>query len=167
MIAARWPVKIEHFVDASFSRPAYSNPRYKRFIAPNGVDYTKAAFAGAPKNSVNAHARWTQELPTGNVSAQLSYYYQSTTVSNDVTSLNVATGTTRPESTVPSYQTIDARLAWTNAFGREGFELAAFGRNLANEKYITSIQDFGTSLGFGAALPGAPRTYGVEATFRF
>lgn len=150
-----------------FAGYAYSNPRYKRFIAPNGVDYTKAAFAGAPKNSVNAHARWTQDLPTGNVSAQLSYYYQSGTVSNDVTSLNVATGTTRVESTVPSYQTIDARLAWTDAFGRKGLELAAFGRNLANEKYITSIQDFGTSLGFGAALLGAPRTYGVEATFRF
>lgn len=152
-----------------FAGYARSNPRYQRFVTPAGVDMSNSAFAGAPKNSLNAHVRLTLPVDAdgGDVSAQLSYYYQSSTVGSDTNNFDTATGKLLPSSIVPSYHTIDARLEWSRPFGRKGVSIALYGRNLSNEKYFTSIFDGNASLGFTSALLGSPRTYGVDLRVGF
>jgi iron complex outermembrane receptor protein len=46
------------------------------------------------------------------------------------------------------------------------WEVAAWGRNLTDKFYLTSAADL-QSIGFDYRHRGVPRTYGVDATYRF
>jgi iron complex outermembrane recepter protein len=59
----------------------------------------------------------------------------------------------------PAFGLFDARA--TLGFPR-GFEVALWGQNLANQGYRLTTLDFYASLGFTAALPGDPRTFGLS-----
>ena len=55
---------------------------------------------------------------------------------------------------------------WTLTFDN-GVQLAAFGKNLTNRVYKQNGVDFLSSLGFDIAYFGAPRTYGVELSWKY
>jgi iron complex outermembrane receptor protein len=60
------------------------------------------------------------------------------------------------------YGLLGARISWENQQG--DWNLAVFGKNLTDEEYLNQIlgQDFYVGQTFGA-----PRTFGVQATYRF
>lgn len=69
-----------------------------------------------------------------------------------------------------AYGIANARVSFKSAANR-GFDVAAWVKNLTNEKYIAyglnqNDPDTG-ALGFDYGLVGEPRTYGVDLTYRF
>lgn len=94
------------------------------------------------------------EIGEANVSAFVSHsksYYQS----YDTYTANF----------VPSYTLINARAGVDDLLGTK-ISIAAFGRNLTNRTY--KVGNNGTpAFGFVGAVYGEPRTYGLEASFKF
>ncbi len=81
-----------------------------------------------------------------------------------------------PQSIQSAYDLVNVRAGLTGA--TENWELAVFGRNITDEGYCQTIfnQPIGTTLGLVDATTGggmqrcvlgAPKTYGVEASYRF
>ncbi|HEY0941286.1 MAG TPA: TonB-dependent receptor [Steroidobacter sp.] len=64
-----------------------------------------------------------------------------------------------------AYTLLNARIA-VGAPDRQ-WEIAGWARNLTDEFYITSAADLLSGFGFDYTHRGAPRTYGIEATYRF
>lgn len=71
-----------------------------------------------------------------------------------------------PETELPSYVLVNARLEWNGIMGSH-FSAALFGKNLTNEHYFVGGMPLGASLGHNAAVVGEPRMYGAEATYKF
>ncbi|MBS0366143.1 MAG: TonB-dependent receptor [Proteobacteria bacterium] len=63
-----------------------------------------------------------------------------------------------------AYSLLNARLALHGA--SENWEVAAWGNNLGNTFYLTNAVDL-QGLGYDYRHRGVPRTYGVDATYRF
>jgi iron complex outermembrane receptor protein len=47
------------------------------------------------------------------------------------------------------------------------WEIAAWGRNLTNQTYMSAAQDLIQSLGFAEVVLGQPRTWGLSVEYRF
>jgi len=62
-----------------------------------------------------------------------------------------------------SYWLFNARIAL--ARDEDGMELAVWGKNLADEQYVSQATDDG--IGVGYRVFGAPRTFGVTLTQNF
>lgn len=69
-------------------------------------------------------------------------------------------------TTYPSYGVLGARIELANV-ASSGIDLALFGSNLTNKKYILGGFPLTSSLGFEAAYYGEPRMYGMSARIRF
>lgn len=65
-----------------------------------------------------------------------------------------------------SYVVGNARLS-LRPQGRTGIEFAAWVKNFTDEEYRTSMINLQPNFGYVYTLLGAPRTYGLEATWRF
>ncbi len=128
---------------------------------------------GKLPNAPDAQASGSIEYETGvggdlMLRGNFTYTYRGnyfSTVSNgrQVTVGSPAGLVTIPFDRVRGFSYADARLALGAENGR--WELALFGRNIFNNTYVEGYERdfFGTMI---EAL-GDPRTYGVEATFRF
>ena len=64
-----------------------------------------------------------------------------------------------------TYALVNARLMLHPATGSK-WEFAAWGRNLTDKFYLTSAADL-QALGFDYRHRGVPKTYGIDATYRF
>jgi iron complex outermembrane receptor protein len=64
-----------------------------------------------------------------------------------------------------SYWVIDARAAYTLEGGR--WQLAVFGRNLGDQTYLNMGFDLQSSFGLLQEVVAPPRTFGLEASFRY
>ncbi len=64
-----------------------------------------------------------------------------------------------------SYALMNARLAWRSP--DESWELALWGKNLADKEYTTYVYDLQTLFGFNQLMRGTPSTYGVDVKFNF
>jgi iron complex outermembrane receptor protein len=68
-------------------------------------------------------------------------------------------------STLPGYALVNARLTLESL--DKGWSVAAYGKNLANKVYYVGGIGFGSLFTYNLAVPGLPRTYGVEARYKF
>jgi iron complex outermembrane receptor protein len=64
-----------------------------------------------------------------------------------------------------SYAIVNARVAVHGS--EDQWEVAAWGKNLGDEFYFTTAADLLSGFGFDYFHRGAPRTYGLEAVYRF
>jgi iron complex outermembrane recepter protein len=64
------------------------------------------------------------------------------------------------------YQLINASVNWAQIAGTN-LELRLWGRNLTDQKYKVGGVGILDVAGFSSALWGAPRTYGIDLTYRF
>lgn len=68
---------------------------------------------------------------------------------------------------LPGYHLINFRLAWTG-IAKSGLDLAAYVKNATDEEYFSSpTVIIPSSFPMSVAMPGDPRTWGVEATYKF
>lgn len=106
----------------------------------------------APENKFNINADYNLALANGSeLTANLSWRYTDD-----------QRGELEPWSIQPAFDLLDARLSWTRSDG--ALELALWGKNLADEEYISHIYAIASSV---VAVFGDPRMYGASLTYRF
>ena len=110
---------------------------------------------GAPE--VDLSFGFTQAFPVsyGEYSLSADYNYRSRRYF-DITQRDVMSG--------GGYGLINGRFAFT---ARNGLQVGLWGKNLADEEYVTFKADLSTFGGFIENFYDAPRTYGVDVTYRF
>jgi iron complex outermembrane recepter protein len=127
-----------------------------------GVNYLYGPVADTPEFSGAAFAQITFPTPEdygtislrGDLYGQTSQYFSS------------ASASVTPDTELPGYVLVNARLAWDNIM-RSGFSAAAYAKNIGNRGYFVGGMPLGNALGHNAAAVGEPRTYGLELSFRF
>ena len=77
----------------------------------------------------------------------------------------ISTGQTNPTARLPGYSVVNVRAGLADDVA--GWSLAATVKNLANKTYYVGGIAIGELLGYNVALPGAPRSFIVEARYRF
>ncbi|MEA3178450.1 MAG: iron complex outerrane recepter protein, partial [Gammaproteobacteria bacterium] len=156
---------------------AYLDAKYEKFSAtnptPSGVDpgtglpiYSPIDLSGAPFNNTpkwktSIEPAYTVPLPFGSLRSSLIWTYQ-TKVYLSPTSATAFSGNYANQS---GYGLWDARMALH--IDRANLEIAAWGNNLADKRYINQATDLSGVLGLIEANLGPPRTYGIEVTKRF
>ena len=75
-------------------------------------------------------------------------------------------GSITPRTQLRGYVTADLRLS-VNEIAGTRISVAGYVKNVANKFYYASGYVEGASGGFNTALPGAPRTFGAEASIKF
>jgi iron complex outermembrane receptor protein len=142
----------------SFSHATY--PLGEVVVAGQPTDFSN--YQDTPRWTGDASA--TVALPTpsewGGMSIRTDAYYQT---SQAFTSLlySVAPGTL-----LPGYALVNMRGDWTDAFGSK-ITVSAYVKNLANRTTYVGGFGLGPDVGFNTAVPGAPRKFGAEFTFKF
>jgi iron complex outermembrane recepter protein len=148
----------------AFAAGTYLHARYKDF--PNAPDYTWDPMTGvkigaidasgfqmerAPENSGNIGLRYSQSLWSGGAALSAWYSYTSRVYFDpaDVTSQK-------------SYGLLNARAQWTAPSGK--WDVALFGRNLTNVRYINQVLP--NTAYFGETW-GEPAVFGAEFGFKF
>jgi iron complex outermembrane receptor protein len=113
----------------------------------------------APDFSYNLVGRYT--VPIGDAletTLQLDYNWRDNLGTKD---LSVIENTMT--SLQDAYGLLGARLSLAATDG--AWEVALWGRNLADEKYVTNVTN--DNVGSWIKLPGQPMSYGIEGTYRW
>jgi iron complex outermembrane recepter protein len=137
---------------------SYIDPKYTAVSLPQSIANVPSAlapFVYTSRYTYGFNARYV--LPLRNDMGELAltgtYYWADNQVIGD----NLIT---------PKYDLIDLRLDWNHVAGKS-IDLSAFVRNALDSKYVTASTVASAALGFYTALYGEPRTYGLEARYRF
>ena len=87
------------------------------------------------------------------------YYQTSQTFSSLAASL-------APGTTLPTYALLNLRYDWRGIMGTHA-SLGVFAKNVLNREYYLGGEALGPDVGFNEAVPGAPRKFGAEVTYKF
>jgi len=127
---------------------------YKDFVDEDGGDFSGNEITLAPDLSFNGLAQWDIPVSFGKFTLQLDWTYQDKVyfdaLNNELLSED-------------EYWIWNGRIAWTST--NEQFEVAAFGRNLGDEQYLSYAFDL-SFFGFHEQMLGTPRMFGAEFTYR-
>ena len=142
-------------------------PEYDRFlntIDPNPAtnNLVNSEFPYTPKQtySVSADYKIPAEGLGGAFNVHVDYALRS-----KVYSISLPPSL-QETAKIPGYDLLNARIAFQ--LENPNVELAVYGANLLQEKYVVRLLDVeNTPLGITAYGPGRPRTYGVSASYRF
>lgn len=168
------PSQIVQGVEGQFNvRPAdwlevgaqatYVNARYTNGnVVLNNLSYLYGPVADTPEFSGSAYVQFFLPVPesAGELTLRTDVYGQTSQYFSNASSSLV------PDTKLPGYFLVNARLSWSDIM-KSGFSLAAFGKNIGNRGYFVGGMPLGNALGHNAAAVGAPRTYGLELSFKF
>ena len=156
----------------------YSNT-FATATGPVTINNTSAEFSNTPKHAFNVNAVFDLPLAEemGEASVSLGYSYQSKTIGVDSNSLNCGPPgpgglglerwcLTLKGGRIKPFGLVNGRADWRKPFGAP-FDVAVFGANLLNKKYISSTGVLTNLLGFAAESPGPPRMVGIELRVPF
>lgn len=118
----------------------------------------QTAFQPRWKYGLNGRVELPASDTLGTLSLSADYSWQSVVNTNETDDRFI--------TTYPSYGLLGARIELADV-ASSGIDLALFGSNLTNKKYILGGFPLTSSLGFEAAYYGEPRMYGVSARVRF
>ena len=138
----------------------YLHARYDEFTALNtagvALDLSGRAFA-APKLTYNLGANYTIPLSNGAVRLSANYAWVDTFAL-------VPEAIYTDSVTQKAYGLLDARVNWN--IKSQGIDIAIFGKNLADKQYITNA-NAAEANGWNFAIPGSPRTLGLQVRKTF
>jgi len=129
--------------------------------ADESMVVTYGPFADVPKWIGSVYGEFTMPLgDPGDLTLRVDAYSQSKMYFSNVAD------TLNPDTILPSYQLVNARLTWSDVMGSP-VDVSVFARNLFNEKYYT-----GGNAGQSGGLPnsvnsGLPRFWGGEVRVTF
>lgn len=127
---------------------------YKNFIDDLGNDFSGNKITLAPDVSFNGLAQYDIPVSFGSFTLQVDWSYQDKVffdaLNNDLLSQD-------------DYWIWNGRIAWTSV--SEQWEVAAWGRNLGDEEYLSYAFDL-SFFGFQEQMLGTPRMFGLEVTYR-
>ncbi|WP_380871647.1 TonB-dependent receptor [Sphingomonas sp. DBB INV C78] len=140
---------------------AYLKATYDGGFIDAGIDVSASKFIGVPSHSGGFTARWEHDLSSRGdaLIASATLYATSRVALDSDTVLNY-------EGFAPGYATLGGRLEWRQVAGK-AFDLALWGKNLADKLYVVGGVPQGSSSGMTTFIYGEPRTYGVQASVRF
>lgn len=141
-----------NYTDARFTRNLVSvlgNPAVAFGPYPDTPEWSGTAFVDA---TVSVSSRIDLNV-RADVYAQTSFFFSST---ND---------TLNPGTSVPGYALANLRVGITDSAG--GWSLAANLRNAFNRTYYVGGIGFASLLALNTVIPGEPRTWLLEARYRF
>ena len=133
----------------------YLNAEYEDFVTSTG-DFTGNDITMSPELTLNGLVQYDIPLrDNGKLTLQTDFNYQDQVWFDALNNPLLQEG---------DYWLWNARVSWTSP--SEKWEVAAFGRNLGDEEYMVYAFDL-SFFGFNEEMLGTPRSYGVEATYRY
>lgn len=142
----------------------YADPEYtgntKQTLFGTFLEFT--TFADVTKYSGSGFIDVTVPLAgdAGDVHFRLDAYAQSSLYFSNYGESGA------PGTKLPAYELVNARIGIDNIAG-SGFSAAAFVKNAFDKQYFVGGIGLGTAGGYNLAVPGEPRTFGADITFRF
>ena len=140
----------------------YTNARYTRnavSILGSTIDY--GPFADVPKWSGTLFAEVGVPLgKAGKLTLRGDVYGQTRMNFSNVGD------TVNPNTTLPGYTLVNARLTWSEIEG-SGLSLSAFVRNLGNRRYFSGGNAASNGGNTNVVDPGLPRMWGGELRYQF
>lgn len=128
-------------------------------------DLTGARPGGIPAWSIATSATYTHEFgASGNrLITRVDYNHESNTdINNGLPTFNTALGNTEIFRREVNLVNASMTLALDN-----GLEVGVYGRNLFDDRYISTVFDGVAQAGTVSGYPSAPRTYGGVVRFKF
>lgn len=160
------------------SSVAYLNAKYKKGSRFENqlvggvqvrVDRSGEPITQAPKWTANIGATQTLELGDGELKLHADYAYISSRYFDFFTTgdpaARAAVAVANEASRIKSYGLLNGLISYT--FNEPNVEIAVWGKNLTNQPWFTNVFNSYTGLGATVQFQGAPRTYGMSATFRY
>lgn len=145
---------------------AYTDPKYTKYVDPtSGLDLSSQKFQGVAKMVFTVSAGYNVPTNFGSMDLNLDYWHTSAVPLQPGAGDNELGSA--PWDTQPSYGLLNGRLAAN--FGGGHWTVAGWSKNILNKEYFNYGLDLtaATSLGYALAWGGVPRTWGVEASYRF
>lgn len=149
----------------------YLDAKYDDFATSSIGDITGTTPAGIAPISVTFGAQYDHEIGNGDhIILRGDFHYESDVQINEGSpAVFGATGSTA--AAVAAYREFrrdvnDLNASLTYAM-ENGLELSVWGRNLLDDRYITTVFDSVAQSGSISGYTNQPRTYGVSARFRF
>lgn len=145
---------------------SYLDAEFDKYIDNSDTDLSDSPFVWVAPHTLAANMRysWPVGDDDGEVSLQLSYYYQDEVKSSDTS--DFTDPQLRTVGRQDGYGLVSARLDWERMLG-SAFDLAIFGKNLTDEKYAIGGIDLLEDLGLATRVYGAPRTWGVSLRYSY
>jgi len=143
---------------------AYNDAEFLDPAVSSGIGLTGDVdnFANTPKFSASLFASVDLSTPSGwgDMTIRADGYYVTEREFSNFTKTII------PQSTIPSYKTINMRFEWENVM-ESGVSVAVYGKNITDEFYWLGGFPLGFIQGTNTAIPARPRTYGVEIGYSF
>lgn len=124
--------------------------------------FTVGPYGDAPKLSGTVYGQINFPTPStiGRVSLRTELYEQT---AQYFTNLG---NTSNPGARLPGYGLLNFRVDWRDIAGSR-VSLAAFMKNATDKPYYVGGTSLGAAFGLNVAIPGEPRTFGLELGYRF
>jgi len=161
---------------------AYTKPKYKQFDAVVGGvlrDFSDRDLTGVPRNSATATVEYRLPVDAahGEVNLLVNYSFASGVYLSDLyqskqqlsfqyTPAQLGLIADNTIFKTKSYSLFDASVSWKNVEGQP-VDLTFYMRNVLDKRYAVGGISLYESLGVTQVQFGPPRTFGVEATYRF
>lgn len=154
-------------IQAAFT---FLDPKYVDFPNSSIGDLSGREVAGISKFTTSIGATYNKELGvSGNrIIANVNFYHEAPVQIADGLPGFIAGGQQAAFAAARPFRRQVDELAASLTFAMEmGLEVSVWGRNLLDDRYITTIFDSVAQAGSISGYPNQPRTYGVAAKFRF
>jgi len=140
------------------------DPEFDDFPGSILGDLSGARPGGIPSFSVSTSATYTHEWDSGTrLITRADFQHESNEdLNNGLPTFNVALGNNQIFRREVNNLNASMTLALNN-----GLEIGVFGRNITDDRNITTVFDGVAQAGTVAAYPNQPRTYGGVVRFRF
>ena len=127
-----------------------------------GTKYSYGPVANTPEKTWSVWAQFglLDDAQIGQITLRAEAYGQ------DSMYFSNTSATLTPDTELPSYELVNARLNWKGIMGTS-LSGALFAKNLTDEEYFVGGMPLGASLGHNGAVVAEPRTYGAELSYEF
>jgi len=147
----------------------YLDPQYGTFLAtgplgPNTLDLSNTDFQQISNWTFGISPSYTLPTSFGSIHFQADYFYQSRQSMQPALSYPADDELPVPGVIQPGYGLLNARIA---ARIGDDTEIAIYGRNILDKRYITGSLNVANSLGFAFANVGNPRVVGIQLSHNF
>jgi iron complex outermembrane receptor protein len=145
---------------------AYTNAGYEKFVDPNsGLNIANQALQGVARFTFDVTGEYNVPTSFGSIDLNVDYWRTSAVPLAPFSGDNELGNA--PWDVQPGYGLLNGRLAFN--LDQDHWTISAWGKNLLNKEYFTYALDLtaASSLGYANSWGGLPRTWGVQASYKF
>jgi iron complex outermembrane receptor protein len=149
---------LEVGANGAYTDSRFTNGRVSLF----GLNESFGPYADAPRWTGSLYAQVSAPVPDnwGSMTARTDVYGQS---GQFISNLN---NTTDPGSFLPGYALVNLRFDWRRIMGSQ-VSAGVFIKNVLDKQTYVGGMPLGGALGLNTAIPGEPRTFGFELSYKF